>query len=109
MLLDEKNPLHNRNMHISGAFKDTGMLAAESKEQDSKLPNGNDSGRLGGSLEDRIFELWKTNPKMKISDAARELGVGERSLYRALERLKSSGRVERVGGKRFGYWKICEE
>lgn len=46
---------------------------------------------------------------MKIADAARELGIGERSLCRALERLKNSGRVKRVGCKRFGYWKVCEE
>lgn len=108
LLLNEKNPLQNRGMHISRAFKDTGILAAEAKEQDFKLPNRNKSGSLDGSLEDRIFELLKYNPKIKIADAARELGVSERSLYRALERLKSSGRIERVGGKRFGYWKVFE-
>lgn len=108
LLLDEENPLHNRTMHISGSFKEAGAAVAEAKGQDPKLPNDSNGGSLDGSLERRILKLLKSNPSIKITDAARELDVSERSLYRALEKLRNSGSVERVGGKRFGHWEVHE-
>ncbi len=73
---------------------------------ESNMPNGSLNGSLDGSLETRLLDLLKQNPKLKIIDAARELDIGERSCYRLFGKLKAEGKVERLGGKRYGYWKI---
>lgn len=75
---------------------------------DFKLPNGSLDGSLDGSLENKLILLLKQNPKIKIADVANELDIGERSCYRLFEKLKAKGKIERIGGKRYGYWKVYE-
>ena len=36
------------------------------------------------------------------------VGIARRSLVRYMNVLKESGRIERVGGKRYGHWDILE-
>lgn len=60
------------------------------------------------SLESRLSNLLKHNPKIKVADIAHTLNIGERSCYRLLEKLKTEGKIERSGGKRYGYWKVHE-
>lgn len=34
------------------------------------------------------------------------LGISRRVVQRYINTLKGTGRIERIGGKRFGYWKV---
>lgn len=65
---------------------------------------------LNGALEDvlalRILSAIEENPKMSQNEMADRFNVARRSVQRKIEELKSFGKIERIGGKRYGYWKI---
>ena len=72
------------------------------KVPDSKLPNGS----LDGSLEDEILKLIHSNQSLTASEMAKRLKVGLKTAYRVLDKLKNDGKIERIGGKRYGHWEI---
>ncbi|WP_281539675.1 HTH domain-containing protein [Selenomonas noxia] len=46
------------------------------------------------------------NPKITMAKMAERLNVAKRTIEREVKQLRETGRVERVGSKRFGHWKI---
>ena len=46
--------------------------------------------------------------KGMLDQLSAEAGIARRSLVRYMNVLKESGRIERVGGKRYGHWDILE-
>jgi len=61
---------------------------------------------LGEALEKRIISKLSENSKVKQSELAKYLGVSLPSIQRAMKKLVDQGKIERKGGKRFGYWDI---
>lgn len=55
-----------------------------------------------------ILDLLKKNPSSRVSDIAAEGGKSVRTIYRSISELKNEGRIERVGSKKTGYWKVKE-
>ena len=55
-----------------------------------------------------ILDLLKNNPHSRVSDIAAESGKSVRTIYRSISELKNEGRIERVGSKKTGYWKVKE-
>lgn len=82
LLLGEKNTLHNRDLHISAATNKT-------------LP----------TREGIVLEQIKNNPSIKIDDLAKILNVSPRTIDNIIASLTEKGIIERVGGKKSGYWK----
>jgi len=41
-----------------------------------------------------------------MAKMAERLNVAKRTIEREVKQLRETGRVERVGSKRFGHWKI---
>jgi len=39
-------------------------------------------------------------------EMAEKLNVSKRTIEREVKQLRETGRIERIGSKRFGYWKI---
>ena len=81
-----------------------GALIAHPKSQnrhDGGLDVGLDVGIAG-----RILELLIDNPKITMAKMAERLNVAKRTIEREVKQLRETGRVERVGSKRFGHWKI---
>lgn len=79
------------------------------KQQDSKLPkHQNDvlDDVLSDVLEMKILELLESNRKIKQSEIAKKLNVSIASVQRAMKRMIEQGKIERKGGKRYGYWKM---
>lgn len=37
-----------------------------------------------------------------------ETGAGLRTVYRVLDKFKNEGKLERVGGKRYGHWEVLK-
>lgn len=68
---------------------------------DGGLDVGLDVGIAG-----RILELLIDNPKITMAKMAERLNVAKRTIEREVKQLRETGRVERVGSKRFGHWKI---
>lgn len=86
LLLNENNRLENKELHI--------------------VPS---SPTKGDTREARLLVLLKTNPSIKTEELAEELGVSLRTVKSIVAILKKEGKLERVGGKKYGRWKVKEE
>ena len=83
LLLKEKNPLNNKDIHINA------------------IPQANKETK-----ENRVLNAIKENPKVKTNELALMLGVSVRTIKSLIATLEKNKVIERVGGKRFGCWKI---
>jgi len=61
---------------------------------------------LDVGIAGRILELLIDNPKITMAKMAERLNVAKRTIEREVKQLRETGRVERIGSKRFGHWKI---
>ena len=52
--------------------------------------------------------LKKEKPKLKQKEVAELLNVSRATVQRTTEKLENANRLERKGGKRYGYWKVHE-
>lgn len=86
LLLNENNRLENKQLHI--------------------VPS---SPNKGDPREARLLVLLKTNPSIKTEELAKELGVSLRTVKSIVANLKKEGKLERVGGKKYGRWKVKQE
>ena len=85
LILNENNLLENKELHISYVSL-----------------NRNESS------EHRIISLIKNNPHIKLEDIGNELGVSLRTGKSLIAVLNQNKKIERIGGKKYGYWKINE-
>ncbi len=83
LLLNENNPLNNKELHIN----DVSITTNETKEV-------------------RILKILKENPYIKSDDLALQLNVSVRTIKSIMSTLEKDGLIERVNGKRFGYWRV---
>ena len=86
LLLNENNRLENKELHIAPS-----------------------SPIKGDTREARLLVLLKTNPSIKTEELAEELGVSLRTVKSIVSILKKEGKLERVGGKKYGRWKVKQE
>lgn len=54
----------------------------------------------------KIIEKIKEQPDISQEALGENMGVTRRVIQKYINVLKESGRIERVGGKRYGHWKI---
>ncbi len=59
-------------------------------------------------VDTQLLKLLRQNPTITIAQAARELGLSTRQAERIVSRLKSEGKLVRVGAKRNGRWEITQ-
>ena len=74
------------------------------KVPDSKAPKPQDD-----ALENRMLIVLKENPKIKQMDLVAELNTSRATVQRLMKELVDSGKIERKGGKRYGYWEIHKQ
>lgn len=84
LLLNEKNELSNKELHISSIT-----------DKDN-------------SKESRVLKYIETNPYIKTDDLASLLGISVRTIKSVLKTLVVNKTIVRVNGKRYGYWKIIK-
>ena len=70
-----------------------------------KTPNRQGVGKDVG-LAEKIIDLILEDPEIKMSEMAEKLEVTTRTIEREMKKLRESGRVIRVGGKRYGHWEV---
>ncbi|MCM1504680.1 MAG: Fic family protein [Muribaculum sp.] len=56
--------------------------------------------------EDRIVELLRENPKHTTKTLAEAIGITTKGIEKQLSKLKSQGRIERIGAAKGGSWKV---
>lgn len=71
-----------------------------------KHQNTEKHGALDDAMVLRIIEILKEQPDISQEALGKNLGVTRRVVQKYINALKESGRIERVGGKRYGHWKI---
>lgn len=59
-------------------------------------------------LEKKVLELLEADRTIKQTEIAKGLNVSIASVQRVMKRMVKQGRIERKGGKRYGYWEIHE-
>ena len=78
---------------------------------DPKVPKHQstaDFGALDDALVQKILEVLRRKPEISQGEMAEELGTTRRVIQKKMILLKEAGRIERVGGKRYGHWIIHE-
>lgn len=94
LLLGENNELKNRSMHINGTL-------------DSPKCQ---TGTLDVTLEEMQVLGWlKKDGKLTQKKLAELIGKSDRTVKRITASLEKNGLIERIGGKRFGFWKVNAE
>ncbi|MCQ2793259.1 MAG: Fic family protein [Bacilli bacterium] len=84
LLLGEHNDLQNRNLHIS---------SIQTKSNNT-------------SRESRVLEIIRNDPHITSEQLSKQINVSVRTIKSLLKVLKSSGKIKRINGKRYGYWKV---
>ena len=100
LLLDEKNELHNREMHVSGNF----LLCHDDPINDPI----NDPIKLV-EREKMIVELLRAEPNLTRSEMAERLNCSDSTVKRALQSMVGKGVIKRIGSNKKGEWIILEE
>ena len=57
----------------------------------------------------QILSAIEKNPKVTISEIAKEIEMTKRSVERNISKLKKMNYIERFGGRKKGYWKIISK
>ena len=57
-------------------------------------------------MEEKIVAMLIENPHLTRKDLAKRLGVTEISIRYRLDKMKESGRIERVGSTKAGKWVV---
>ena len=77
-----------------------------------KVPKGH-SAKTDGTLDDtmalKIIEKIRSKPDITLDQLSEEVGIARRTLVRYMSVLKETGRIERVGGKRYGHWEVRDD
>ena len=73
-----------------------------------KHQNTEKHGALDDAMVLRIIEILKEQPDISQEALGESIGVTRRVVQKYINALKEAGRIERVGGKRYGHWEINE-
>ena len=56
----------------------------------------------------RVLKTTTVHTDISLSEIADRLGVSYKTVQRAVADFKKIGAIERIGGRRKGYWKVKE-
>ena len=73
-----------------------------------KHQNTDKHGALDDAMVLKIIEKIKEQPDISQEALGESIGVTRRVIQKYINVLKEAGRIERVGGKRYGHWEIKE-
>lgn len=83
LILDEKNKLSNKDLHISLIQKQASL-----------------------TRDEKVIELMKADPKIKTGEIAGSIGVSLRTAKSIISSLEVKGLVKRTNGKKYGFWEV---
>ena len=112
MLLGEEHDLRNRIMHI-----DWGKVGTKEQFQSASLEVK--SAKIGDELppkcknctleEVAVLRIVQKKPSATQKEIAAEIGKSERTVKSITITLQEKGILQRVNGKRNGYWRIVDD
>ena len=101
LLLNRKNELHNREMHISGKF----LLGHNNLENDPINEPINEPIKLT-EREKKIIGLLQQQPDLTRTEMAEHLGCSDSTVKRTLQSLVEKKVIKRIGSNKKGEWII---
>ena len=97
LLLNERTPLHNRDLHISRI----GVQSAIQSANSALLKSNN------CTLEETaVLQIIQRNPRATQKQIAEAIGKSERTVKTITVNLTQKAIIIRRNGKRDGYWEI---
>jgi len=112
MLLGEEHDLRNRIMHI-----DWGKVGTKEQFQSASLEVK--SAKIGDELPQKcknctleevaVLRIVQKKPSATQKEIATEIGKSERTVKSITITLQEKGILQRVNGKRNGYWRIVDD
>ena len=101
LLMNEKNELHNRDMHISG------LLIQEHKADPINDPINDPIKKVVlTEREQRIIDLLRSNKGLTRGDIAENIGCSEATVKRTIQTMIQKGLLRRIGSNKTGEWII---
>ena len=82
--------------------------ALQSAKISSPKDSKHQSDALNDALGDKLMMLLKENPYLTQKEMLEKLSVSRATVQRLIKKLIDEKKLERVGGKRYGYWMIRE-
>ena len=64
------------------------------------------SSKVSSVLALKIIGIIRRKPDITLDQLSAEAEIARRTLVRYMNTLKETGLIERVGGKRYGHWKV---
>ncbi|GAB3426009.1 Fic family protein [Niabella aquatica] len=102
LLLGENNILKNREMHVQ--YINTINEGPGKKSGQKKVV------RKGGQKRwSEVLELIKGNPKITRNELSEILGINSSAIQKHIQKLKTEGKIERIGSDKGGHWKIIKQ
>ena len=103
LLLDEDNVLRNRELLVNVAADDNSQSA---KKQTMTSPKSNNC-TLDCTLDEHlVLEFLKINPRATQKEIAVHIHKSERTVKTLTSSLQQKQLLERINGKRNGYWNV---
>lgn len=112
MLLGEVHDLRNRIMHIDWkeAGNEASFLSANQEPQSANTSEVLSPKCKNCTLEEiSVLRIVQQNPSATQKEIAAQIGKSERTVKSITIALQEKNILQRVNGKRNGYWQIMEE
>ena len=98
----------------NGDFRVTIMRPEKGGEgQSSGQKSGQKGGQKGGQNQngfldstDVILEIISQNPSVIRAELCEQVGMASSAVQKHIEKLKTQGKIRRIGGDRGGHWEV---
>ncbi len=88
---------------ILNLIKDNKDITTALNRQDGGLDGG-----LEITIRSKVIETIRNNPKITQKELVAETAIPLRTIQRVMKELQEDGKIERKGGKRYGYWEVVD-
>ena len=112
MLLGEEHDLRNRIMHIDWNKVDGDTLPQSANHEDKSAKVGNELSPKckNCTLEEvAVLRIVQKTPSATQKEIAAKIGKSERTVKSITIALQEKNILQRVNGKRNGYWSFIED
>lgn len=86
---------------------DSGIWVEFQGKKEDLSGKGSEKSSVKGS--GKILELMEENPNITIPVLAESLKISTRAVEKQINNLKKNNQLQRVGGRKEGYWQVVKK
>jgi predicted HTH transcriptional regulator len=86
---------------VDGVWRDKDTTKSTTKASNEALNEA-----LDEALENKLLAEINNNPYIKQADLSKILNVSRATVQRMIKEKTETGVLNRIGGKRYGYWEV---